>query len=618
MASAVIGALRVNLGIDTAQFEEGLKGVRASLDRVGKNLQKVGTKFTTYVTAPIMAAGTAIGVAVNGIAKDAKELGTLSQVANAGFEEFQRLAHAAKTVGIESDKLADIYKDINDRVGDFVQTGGGPMADFFENIAPKVGITADAFKELSGPQALQLYYDSLVKAGVSQQDMTFYLEAMASDVTALIPLLRNGGAEFAKLGQEAAVLSDSDAAGLQKWNDATRQLGEAIKAVTIAIATSGLLDWMTEAAQAVTEWAQWLSQTNPEILKWGTVVAGLAAAIGPVLISLGLLASGIAAISAPVALTVAGVAALTAGVIAFWPEIVRAGEAITAFVSGAWASFVAGWDAVTEKVAAVSLAVEQFASDLIATFAALPGRMMEIGRQIIDGLWLGLQERWQGVKDSVSGFASGIVDSFRSTLGIHSPSTVMMEVGRNIMQGLLGGMESMRSGVDTVTEGMAGGIEGAFSSIGSSIAEAIKGTKDWKDVAIEAIMSVARAMLSNLNFGGGIFGGLVKGIFGGLLGFSRGGSIMPGGAGGIDSQLVAFRKSPNERVDITKPGQMLGGGQSVDVRVSVDKNGDLKAYVERTAGRVSAQVVQAAAPGIAQDAVTATQRAARDKPGFFR
>jgi len=593
MASAVIGALRVNLGIDTAQFEEGLKGVRASLDRVGKNLQAMGTKFTTYVTAPIMAAGTAIGVAVNGIAKDAKELGTLSQVANAGFEEFQRLAHAAKTVGIESDKLADIYKDINDRVGDFVQTGGGPMADFFENIAPKVGITADAFKELSGPQALQLYYDSLVKAGVSQQDMTFYLEAMASDVTALIPLLRDGGAEFARLGQEAAVLSDSDAAGLQKWNDATRQLGEAVKAVTIAIATSGLLDWMTEAAQAVTAWVQWLSQTNPEILKWGTVVAGLAAAIGPVLISLGLLASGIAAISAPVALTVAGIAALTAGVIAFWPEIVRAGEAITAFVSGAWAAFVAGWDAVTEKVAAVSLAVGQFASDLIATFAALPARMMEIGRQIIDGLWLGLQERWQGVKDSVSGFASGIVDSFRSTLGIHSPSTVMMEVGRNIMQGLFNGMQSMQPAV----EGVAGSLESVFSNIGNSIAQAIQGTKDWKDVALDALKAIANHLLSSVfgggGFGGGglggIFGSLISGIFGGLFGFARGGTILPGGGGGIDSQLVAFHKSPNERVDITKPGQTLEGGQAVDVRVSVDNDGNLQAFVDRVANQRAGQ-----------------------------
>src|SRR5690606_12048994 len=167
--------------------------------------------------------------------------------ANAGFEDFQRLAHAARTVGIESDKLADIYKDVNDRVGDFVQTGGGPMADFFEKIAPQVGITADAFKDLSGPQALQLYYDSLVKAGVSQQDMTFYLEAMASDVTALIPLLQDGGKGFRELGEGASVLSAEDADGLRAYNDAMRALGEAVKGATIAIANSGLLEMVTQA-----------------------------------------------------------------------------------------------------------------------------------------------------------------------------------------------------------------------------------------------------------------------------------------------------------------------------------------------------------------------------------
>jgi hypothetical protein len=117
-------------------------------------------------------------------------------------------------VGIEQEKLADILKDVNDRVGDFLQTGGGPMADFFENIAPRVGVTADQFARLSGPEALQLYVSSLEKAGVSQQEMTFYLEAMASDTTRLIPLLQNGGAEMTRLGAQAQALGailDADA-----------------------------------------------------------------------------------------------------------------------------------------------------------------------------------------------------------------------------------------------------------------------------------------------------------------------------------------------------------------------------------------------------------------------
>ena len=132
-----------------------------------------------------------------------KEMQNLADVAGAGFVEFQKLAEGAKTVGIESDKLADIYKDVNDKVGDFLQAGSGPMVDFFENIAPAIGVTADQFKNLSGPQALQLYYDSIEKANLSQQEMTFYMEAIASDTTALIPLLANGGVAFKQFGEEA-------------------------------------------------------------------------------------------------------------------------------------------------------------------------------------------------------------------------------------------------------------------------------------------------------------------------------------------------------------------------------------------------------------------------------
>ena len=68
-------------------------------------------------------------------------------------------------------------------VGDYVQTGAGPLADFFENIAPKVGLTADSFADLSSEQKLGAYVNALEKANLSQADMTFYMEAIASDAT---------------------------------------------------------------------------------------------------------------------------------------------------------------------------------------------------------------------------------------------------------------------------------------------------------------------------------------------------------------------------------------------------------------------------------------------------
>jgi len=83
-----------------------------------------------------------------------------------------------------------------------------------------VGVTADEFARLSGPEALQAYVTSLERAGLSQQEMTFYLEAMASDTTALIPLLRDGGAEMKRLGDEA------QEAGRIMSNDTVEALGD--------------------------------------------------------------------------------------------------------------------------------------------------------------------------------------------------------------------------------------------------------------------------------------------------------------------------------------------------------------------------------------------------------
>ena len=203
---------------------EGGRRVRAELEGVGeagargfgrlsREMELANTRLAAFARRAGIALGAAaaaatasLGLIVRSTVESAAQIRRFAQVANATPEALQRWSAGARTVGIEQEKLADILKDVNDRVGDFLQTGGGPMADFFENVAPRVGVTADQFARLSGPEALQLYVDTLERAGVSQQEMTFYLEAMASDATRLLPLLRNGGAEMARLGDQASDL----------------------------------------------------------------------------------------------------------------------------------------------------------------------------------------------------------------------------------------------------------------------------------------------------------------------------------------------------------------------------------------------------------------------------
>lgn len=223
MAQDVQGML-IRIEATTAQLRKELaaadRAVSGSSSKIDKELGLVDKAFARMglnaeqsrkaigsamagITAAAAGSVAGLGALVVSTANSAREIQNLSQVANASTTEFQRYAVGAKTVGVEQEKLADILKDVNDRVGDFLTTGGGEMKDFFENIAPRIGVTAEQFRNLSGPQALQLFYNSLEKANLSQAEMTFYMESMADETTALIPLLRDGGAGFSAMADEA-------------------------------------------------------------------------------------------------------------------------------------------------------------------------------------------------------------------------------------------------------------------------------------------------------------------------------------------------------------------------------------------------------------------------------
>lgn len=135
-----------------------------------------------------------------------KEISNLSTLAGVSVERFQEMSFAAANFGVSQEKLADILKDTNDKFADFFQTGGGGAVDFFEQIAPKVGLTADAFKGLSSDEGLALYVKALEDANVNQQEMTFFMEALASDATLLVPLFQNNAKAMGEMSERAREL----------------------------------------------------------------------------------------------------------------------------------------------------------------------------------------------------------------------------------------------------------------------------------------------------------------------------------------------------------------------------------------------------------------------------
>lgn len=264
------GATNLKAGINQlSDYEIWLKKTSmANLDasRTSQLFENSVRSLTPHLLSLIGISGTFVGVAVDTLNK-AAELQNLSNVSGMNVEQFQYYVAGAKKVGIEQEKLADIFKDTRDKVGDFIATGGGEMADFFENIAPKVGVAVDQFKKLNGQEALQLYVDTLQKAGVSQNEMVFYLEAIANDATLLLPLLNQGGESWKKYGDAAqsagAILGQGTVDEAVKAKQALGDFQTSVSGVTNTL--------VANAAPAIT----FVAQNLDVLVKAGLLVASV-------------------------------------------------------------------------------------------------------------------------------------------------------------------------------------------------------------------------------------------------------------------------------------------------------------------------------------------------------
>ena len=120
-----------------------------------------------------------------------------------------------------------------------------------------------------------------------------------------------------------------------------------------------------------------------------------------------------------------------------------------------------------------------------------------------------------------------------------------------------------------VPERTLGGSARGFQDMGDEAA------KDYGDVLNKTNAKMGKAgdkgvggfgdMFSSITSGlasaaGGMIGSFLGNKFADLLGFQHGGSFKVGGSGGRDSQLVAFKASPREKVTVETPNQQNKGG----------------------------------------------------------
>jgi len=144
--------------------------------------------------------------------------------------------------------------------------------------------------------------------------------------------------------------------------------------------------------------------------------------------------------------------------------------------------------AIVSGLAANLPQIVQSVLDMMATIAktfvsSLPD-IVDVGKQIVKGLWEGIKAMGSWIKEKVSGFFGGIVDNVKGVLGIHSPSRVFAGIGENMALGLGEGWDdeygNIKRGITSGLDFGTASVGFADSGIGISSAAIVNGLGEGK------------------------------------------------------------------------------------------------------------------------------------------
>lgn len=156
------------------------------------------------------------------------------------------------------------------------------------------------------------------------------------------------------------------------------------------------------------------------------------------------------------------------------PDIIRLGiQMVIALVKGLAQSFPQLVTGVLDMVATIIDTLVDSIPDII-----------EIGKDIVRGVWEGIKAMGSWIKDKVTGFFGGIVDGVKGVLGIHSPSRVFAGIGENMALGLGEGWDdeygNIKRGITSGLDFGTASVGFADSGIGISSAAIVNGLGEGK------------------------------------------------------------------------------------------------------------------------------------------
>lgn len=126
---------------------------------------------------------------------------------------------------------------------------------------------------------------------------------------------------------------------------------------------------------------------------------------------------------------------------------------------------------------------------IVSTLQSIPGRVASVGRNIVQGLWNGIQGAAGWLLGRIKGWCSNILNGIKGFFGIHSPSRVMRdEVGVQLAKGMALGIRDGESYVIRAEKSQVAKIVAVAAGAADEVEDA------WKDAHQKLLDDTAKRL----------------------------------------------------------------------------------------------------------------------------
>ncbi|MDH1652906.1 phage tail tape measure protein [Enterobacter roggenkampii] len=213
MAGKSLGTLTLDLVAKVGGFVSGMDKAERASQQWAKQVQKDAAEttkaFASIGSATVALAG-AVGVAgfqlLKSTSKQIAETDRWAKSLNISTQELLSWQFAAEKAGVSGEQMADIFKDIGDKIGDAVLNKSGEAVDALNAL----GLSAEKLSKVSPDKQLLAIGESLGKISTNAEKTTI-LESLGNDLSKLLPLFDNNNEklkQFLSLAKDFGVAPD--------------------------------------------------------------------------------------------------------------------------------------------------------------------------------------------------------------------------------------------------------------------------------------------------------------------------------------------------------------------------------------------------------------------------